>query len=96
MQDYQRQLENLTMKHQQDRLDIDEAHTREYQQFQNEWDTKITEKEQENMILVNQLEQKHARELEDNRISLEQKLTTAFKCSPELLNMKLKIDLYAK
>ena len=45
LQDGQRQMENLLLKQQQDRLQIEEAHTKEYEQFQNEWDRRMQEKE---------------------------------------------------
>jgi hypothetical protein len=44
--------------------------------------------EQEHSQLVQQLEEKHNKDLEDNRAMLEQKIPLAFKPSSELLNMK--------
>lgn len=48
LQEGQRQMENLLLKQQQDRLQIEEAHTREYEQFNQEWDNRMQEKDQEN------------------------------------------------
>ena len=38
-------MENMMLKQQQDRLEIDEAHTKEYEQFQQEWANRLNEKE---------------------------------------------------
>ena len=36
-QEAQRQLESLTVRHQQEKLQVDEAHQKEYEDFQREW-----------------------------------------------------------
>ncbi len=48
----------------------------------------MLEKDQEHNILIQQLEEKQNKELEENRALLEQKIPLAFKPSSELLNQK--------
>ena len=88
MQEAQRQLEQLMLKQQQDRLQIEESHTNEYQLFQQEWDQRLSQKEQEHMQLIQQLDERHQKELEDNRNELDQRVPVNFKHSSELLNLK--------
>ena len=47
LQEGQKQMENLMLKQQQDQLEIEEAHTKEYEQFQVQWDQKLKEKDDE-------------------------------------------------
>ncbi len=44
-QQSQKQMENLCLKQHQDRLEIEEAHTKEYEDFQTEWEEKLRQKE---------------------------------------------------
>lgn len=87
-QEAQRQLEQLNLKHQQERMQIDEAHAKEYEQFQQEAEQNNQQKEQEGMLAIQQLEERHNKELEENRAVLEQKIPMNFKPSSELLNLK--------
>lgn len=69
-------------------MQIDEAHAKEYEQFQQEAEQLNQQKEQEGMLAIQQLEERHNKELEENRAVLEQKIPMVFKPSSELLNLK--------
>lgn len=69
-------------------MQIDEAHQKEFEQFQQESEQIAQQKEQEGMIAIQQLEERHNKELEENRAILEQKIPMAYKPSSELLNLK--------
>lgn len=58
------------LKHQQDRLQMEDAQNQEYQQFNQEWDNRIGAKEQDFAQQIGGLEQKHQEELERNRAEL--------------------------
>lgn len=87
-QEAQRQLEQLTLKQQQERLQIEDAHAKEFEQFQAEWDQRLQQKEQEFTMTIQGLEERHNKELEENRAVLEQKVPMVFKASSEMLNLK--------
>eukprot|EP00347_Sterkiella_histriomuscorum_P006204 403353664 len=96
VQEAQRQIEQLMLKHQQDRLQIEESHAQEYQAFQQEWDQRLQSKEQEFQQQIQQLDERHQQELEKNRIDLQQRIPTNFKPSSELLNLKKIQDQLAR
>ena len=67
-------MENLLLKQQQDRMQIEEAQNKEYEQFQQQWEQRIGEKEQDHETLLQQLQDRHQKELEENRQVLENKI----------------------
>lgn len=71
VQHTQSQLEQLQLKGQQERQEIDEAHQKEFEQYAQEWDHRMQEKAETHANMLAQLEEKHMRELEENRIALE-------------------------
>jgi len=87
-QQSQREMEQLLYDQAQEREEIERAHIQEYQQFNQQWDQTLNDIEQQDQEAVAALEEKHVRELEENRQNLEQKLPLTFKHSAELLNMK--------
>ncbi len=68
LQEGEKQLENMVLKQEQDRLEIEEAHTKEYEKFQLEWDENFKNKEEEHSQMIGQLEEFHTKELEENRV----------------------------
>lgn len=60
----------------------------EYQQFNRQWDEQTAEMQSEHQRLLDEMEIKHTKELEENRHKLENEITTVPKASAELLNMK--------
>ena len=91
-----RQMENLMLKQQHDRLEIEETHNKEYQGFTMDWDEKMGAKEENHSKLIGEMEARHMQELEENRQILEEKLPQQPKPSSELLNMKKIQDQYAR
>jgi hypothetical protein len=60
----------------------------EYQDFNKRWDEALAQIEQQDQQAIRALEDRHIRDLEENRQVLEQKLPLTFKLSAELLNLK--------
>ena len=60
----------------------------EYQEFNKNWDDTLAQIEAQDQQAIQALEEKHVRELEENRQVLEQKLPLTFKQSAELLNLR--------
>ena len=60
----------------------------EYQEFNKNWDDTLAQIEQQDQQAIQALEEKHIKELEENRAALEQSLPLNFKLSAELLNMQ--------
>lgn len=60
----------------------------QYQEFNKQWDDLLQQQEQQDQQATKALEDKHIRELEENRQMLEQSLPLTFKHSAELLNMQ--------
>ena len=96
VQEAQRQMESLLLKQQKDRLGIEEAHTKEYEQFQEAWNQQMQHSDEDASKVLGQLEEKHTKELEENRVVLEQKIPLNFKPSSELLNLKRIQDQLAR
>lgn len=71
-----------------ERQEVEQAHILEYQQFNRDWDEKTAELENEHQRILDELEMKHTKELEDNRHKLDSELSTIPKPSSEILNMK--------
>ena len=87
-QDLQKRREELLLQQAQEREEVENAHVEEYQQFNKQWDDVLNQLEQEQQNSILMLEDRHVKELEQNRQDLEQKLPMTFKHSAELLNMK--------
>ena len=96
VQECQRQIDLLMQKQEQDRNQVDNAHSTEYQEFNQQWDHRLQEKEQEHMNLIQMLQEKHTKEIEENRALLDQRIPVAYKASSELLNLKKIQDQLAR
>ena len=71
-----------------EREEVEQAHLFEYSQFNKTWDDACVKLQQEHQLLIQQLEDKHTKELEENRVRLDQELSTVLKPSSELLNLR--------
>lgn len=71
-----------------ERKELEEAHISEYAQLNKAWDESTTKMEVEHEQFINDLEIKHTKELEENRVKLETELPTLPKPSSEVLNLK--------
>jgi predicted nuclease with TOPRIM domain len=71
-----------------EREEVEQAHLMEYQDFNKRWDEALAQIEAQDHQAIRALEDRHIRDLEENRQKLEQKLPLTFKLSAELLNLK--------
>lgn len=88
IQDFTRRREQLIYEQAREREEVEQAHLMEYQDFNKRWDELLGQNEQQDHQAIRALEDKHIRDLEENRQLLEQKLPLTFKQSAELLNLK--------
>ena len=92
IQDFQKRREELIYNQTREREEVEQAHIMEYQEFNKQWDETLAQIEMQDQQAIKALEEKHVRELEENRQLLEQKLPLIFKRSAEALNLE-KIQL---
>lgn len=88
VQDFQRKREELVYNQTREREEVEQAHIMEYQEFNKQWDENLTQIDDQDQQALRALEEKHVRELEENRQDLEQRLPFTFKLSAELLNLR--------
>lgn len=88
LQDFQRKREELIYNQTKEREEVEQAHIMEYQEFNKNWDDNLQQIEANDQAAIRALEDKHVRELEENRQKLEQTLPLTFKHSAELLNLQ--------
>ena len=89
IQDFTRRREQLIYEQAREREEVEQAHLMEYQDFNKRWDEALGQIEQQDQQAIRALEDRHIRDLEENRQMLEQKLPLTFKQSAELLNLKM-------
>lgn len=87
-QDSNRKREELLYNQAKEREEVEQAHIMEYQEFNKNWDDLMSKTQDEHQQMMRNLEDKHVRELEENRQRLDQTLPTVPKASAELLNLK--------
>lgn len=87
-QDYQRKLNELVFNQTQQREECENAHIKQYHEFNQQWDDDLLQTQQEDAQALGQLERQHQQELEKNNQELNEKLPMTFKFSPELLNLQ--------
>ena len=87
-QEFNRQMEEMLFNHQQQREECEQAHIKQYQEFNQHWDSELQLAQEEDQNEIIALENRHTHELEENRKSLEEKLPLTFKFSAELLNLR--------
>lgn len=80
--------QQLMFTHQQKQEEIQQAHIKQYQDFNQHWDFELQRAQEEDQSEIVDLENKHTKGLEDNRKNLEENLPTDFKFSAELLNLR--------
>jgi len=85
IQDYERRMATKLMQQAQQREDCEQAHIKQYQQF-NQWDEDLLQTQQEDSQALAELEDRQTKEIENNRQILEENLPLTFKYSAELLN----------
>eukprot|EP00347_Sterkiella_histriomuscorum_P005426 403356662 len=80
--------DELMKRQEEEKQEVEQAHILEYQQFNRAWDEQTLQQQEDHQRQMDELENKHTKELEDNRVKLENELSTIPKASSELLNMK--------
>jgi len=88
IQDYHRRREELNFQQTQQREECEQAHIKQYQEFNQQWDDDLLQTQKEDAQALGELEDRHTQEIEQNRQMLEEKLPLTFKSSPELLNFQ--------
>ncbi len=88
LQDYNRRYEELIFNQTQQREECEQAHIKQYQEFNQQWDEDLLQTQKEDAQALGELEARHTEELEKNRQMLEEKLPLTFKFSAELLNQQ--------
>jgi hypothetical protein len=83
----QKQLKEVSLNDSQ-RMEVEEAHLMEFNQFNMEWDQKMNEFQHHAGQLEQSMMDKHDNDISELRQNLDQSLSTNFKPSPEMLNLK--------
>lgn len=78
-QEYARQMEEMVFMHQQQREECEQAHIKQYQEFNEHWDEQLQNAQQDDQNEIIALEDKHTHELEQNRQHLEHTLPQKYK-----------------
>lgn len=87
-QEYNMEYQQLMFTHQQKQEEIQQAHIKQYQDFNQHWDFELQRAQEEDQTEIVDLENKHTKGLEENRNNLEENLPMQFKHSAELLNLR--------
>lgn len=74
--DFSNKTNDLLQNQQREREEVESAHFLEYQEFNNKWDEEMGRTQAQNQEMINVLEEKHIKELEENRQKLESQLPT--------------------
>ena len=87
-QDFQKRMQELIFNQTREREEVEQAHIMEYQEFNKNWDNVLAQIEAQDQEMVRSLEDRHIKQLEENRQMLEQSLPLIIKQSAELLNLR--------
>ena len=88
IKDYENKKAELEFNQTQQRVECEEAHKKQYAEFNAQWDQDLLQTQQEDAQALGELEDKHTRELQQLKNDLENKLPLTFKFSPQLLNLQ--------
>ena len=86
----------MELRHNQEKSDLDRAHQDELKTFNDFWDKKIGQYNQEGEKLTRDMQAKHQNELDSLRNELEKQLPYKVKESSEFLNLKKMEEHMAK
>ena len=87
-QQYNLEMQEILYNHQQQREECEQAHIKQYQEFNQHWDNELQVAQDEDQQEILATENEHTKQLEENRQKLEQELPLTFKNSAELLNLR--------
>lgn len=86
--DYENKKAELELKQAQQRQECEDAHTKQYAEFNQQWDQDLLQTQKEDAQALGELEDRHTKELQKNKEDLEAKLPLTFKFSAKLLNLQ--------
>merc|ERR1712000_476502 len=95
-QETQRKKDNLRSKQLSERLEVEEAHLLEFNQFNQQWDSRQQQYFEHAQELEAKMAEKHQQELEEFREKSESLISLTSKPSVELLNNQKIQDILAK
>lgn len=84
----ERENSELEFRHQNDFQELEETHIAEFNNFNETWDNRMNDFQVHSAKLIQALEEKHQKEIEEFRQKVEQDNIDDFKKSPELLNLE--------
>jgi len=87
-QEFRRATEELIFMHEQQRTECEQAHIKQYQDFNAHWDNELNQAQQDDQNEILAMEERHTQDLEQNRQHLESTLPAKYKQSTELLNLR--------
>ena len=70
-QDFQKRMQELIFNQTREREEVEQAHIMEYQEFNKNWDNVLAQIEAQDQEMVRSLEDRHIKQLEENRQMLE-------------------------
>jgi len=96
LKDYENKKSELDFNQSHQKHECEEAHKKQYEEFNHQWDEDLLHTQQEDAQALGELEDRHTKELHHNKEELEAKLPLTFKFSAQLLNMQSIQASYAK
>lgn len=91
-----RKVDMVRTRHISERLDVEEAHMREFQQFNDRWNEKMREFDERTALLEEAMKEKHAEELAAWQEAIQHQFMLRPKLSRDLLNLRSIEDSLAK
>ena len=79
---------DLELQHYSEMENLEQAYTREVEEFNTDWETKFQELEERSKAYDEALRQKHTKEMDELYVYLEQKLPKNVKYSKQYLDLK--------
>jgi len=95
-QEKKRRAEAVRTRHIAERLDVEEAHMREFEQFNGNWNRKMREYDERTCLLEEAMEEKHSHELHAWQENMQNQFLLRPKFSRDLLNLRDIEDKLAK
>ena len=79
---------SLTDKHVREDLEVEEQNRIEFEKFTRHWDAQVAKLQEQSLVQMEALRGAHEVQMNELRVYLEQTMTTQYKPSPELLNLR--------
>ena len=82
-----REDDELAYRHKNDLMELEETHINEFNKFNQEWDQEMSNFQNHSEQLIRAMQESHEKELEDERLKIENKIGDKYMKSPELLSL---------